>query len=272
MELREHGGRGKGDDRMDEVIEPVGSAETKGTTGEFETDGVTRATGAAGASLRISGTHFPVRTLGPGRRFAVWLQGCALACPGCMSRHTWDPLGGSDRPVPSLLALWRAALAAGADGLTVSGGEPLDQPAGLGALLTGAAGIRDEALAAGSAAADLLLYTGYEGEEIDRNPLRTAAVRPVDALVTGRFRIAEPTALVWRGSANQRLRPRTELGRARYAAHLDRTDEGPRLQTHLAEGENDVRLYGVPLRGELAALERRLARAGIRLDRRSWRP
>ncbi|MFF8960402.1 4Fe-4S cluster-binding domain-containing protein [Streptomyces sp. NPDC014894] len=217
-----------------------------------------------------------MRTLGPGRRLGVWLQGCGLACAGCMSRHTWDPLGGSDRTVSSLLVLWRAALAAGADGLTVSGGEPLDQPAGLDALLTGAAWIRAEALASGEGtarhAADLLLYTGYEDAEIERDPARAAAVRHADTLVTGRFRAAEPTALVWRGSANQRMRPRTELGRARYAPHLDRRDDGPRLQVHMVEGENDVRLYGVPRRGELGALEKRLARAGMRLRGPSWRP
>ncbi|WP_030824398.1 4Fe-4S cluster-binding domain-containing protein [Streptomyces hygroscopicus] len=225
-------------------------------------------------TLRISRTHFPVETLGPGRRLVIWSQGCGLACAGCMSRHTWDPLGGADRTVPSLLGLWRAALARGADGLTVSGGEPLDQPAALAALLAGAARARAEAVAPGGPAAgreiDLLLYTGYEEGEVAGDPARRAAVRHADALVTGRFRAAEPTALVWRGSANQRLLPRTARGRARYREHLARTESGPRLQ--MVEGEGDVLLYGVPGRGELAALERRLRRVGITLTGASWRP
>ncbi|GLF96577.1 4Fe-4S single cluster domain-containing protein [Streptomyces yaizuensis] len=229
--------------------------------------------GTAGGrpELRVSGTHFPVRTLGPGSRLGVWLQGCALACPGCMSRHTWDPRGGSPRTVDSLLELWRSALEAGADGLTVSGGEPLDQPDGLAALLAGAARLRDAA--GGGPVADLLLYTGYEDGEIAGEPARTAAVRSADALITGRYRAGEPTALVWRGSANQRLRPLTALGRARYAEHLGRTDPtGSRLQVETAEGEDDVRLYGVPRRGELAALERRLRGVGIRVLAAGWRP
>ncbi|MGY0060212.1 4Fe-4S cluster-binding domain-containing protein [Streptomyces sp. LZ34] len=224
--------------------------------------------------LRISQTHFPVETLGPGRRLGIWLQGCGLACPGCMSRNTWDPRGGTVRPVSSLLALWRAALARGADGLTVSGGEPLDQPAGLLALLGGAAEARAEAVAAGGPAAgreiDFLLYTGYEEREVEHDAARSAAVRHADVVVTGRFQAAEPTELVWRGSANQRMLPRTALGRARYQAHLARTAGGPRLQ--VVEGEGDVRLYGVPRRGELAALERGLRRSGIRLTGVSWRP
>jgi anaerobic ribonucleoside-triphosphate reductase activating protein len=221
-----------------------------------------------GPVVRVAQTHFPVRTLGPGRRLGVWLQGCGLACPGCMSRHTWDPLGGTAVPVPALTRLWREALADGADGLTVSGGEPLDQPAGLAALLKAAAEARVEA----GREADLLLYTGYEEAEIDADPARSAAAGHADVLVTGRFRAAEPTALVWRGSANQRMVPRTPLGRARYAAHLDRQATGPRIQVvEGAEGEGDVRLYGVPGRGELAALERGLRRAGIRLTGTSWR-
>lgn len=224
--------------------------------------------------LRVSETHFPVETLGPGRRLGIWLQGCGLACAGCMSRHTWDPEGGTSRTVASLLGLWRAALAQGADGLTVSGGEPLDQPAALAALLAGAAGARTEAVAPGGPAAgrevDFLLYTGYEEEEVERDAARSAAVRHADVVVTGRFRVAEPTELVWRGSANQRMLPRTALGRARYQAHLSRTASGSRLQ--VVEGEGDVRLYGVPRRGELAALERQLRQVGVRLTKPSWRP
>ncbi|GAA2339274.1 4Fe-4S cluster-binding domain-containing protein [Streptomyces violaceusniger] len=224
--------------------------------------------------LRISQTHFPVETLGPGRRLGIWSQGCGLACAGCMSRHTWDPLGGASRSVSSLLGLWREALARGADGLTVSGGEPLDQPAALEALLAGAVRARAEAVAPGGPAAgreiDILLYTGYEEEEAEADAARSAAVRHADVLVTGRFRVAEPTALVWRGSANQRMRPRTARGWARYGEHLARTESGPRLQ--MVEGDGDVRLYGVPRRGELAALERRLRRAGIALTGASWRP
>ncbi|MEU1950135.1 4Fe-4S cluster-binding domain-containing protein, partial [Streptomyces sp. NPDC020125] len=98
-------------------------------------------------TLRTNQTHFPVETLGPGRRLGIWTQGCGLACAGCMSRHTWDPLGGASRTVPSLVGLWREALARGADGLTVSGGEPLDQPAALEALLAGAVRARAEATA-----------------------------------------------------------------------------------------------------------------------------
>jgi anaerobic ribonucleoside-triphosphate reductase activating protein len=187
-----------------------------------------------------------------------------------MSRHTWDPAGGRPVAVPELLARWRRALADGAAGLTVSGGEPLAQAPVLARFLEGAAAIRAEASA--TRRADILLYTGYTDAEVAAAPDRLRAVRHADALVTGRYRAAAPTRLVWRGSANQRLRPRTALGHERYAPHLARIAEGPTLQVVAADGEVDgVVIYGVPAPGELAELEARLDRAGTRLTNRSWR-
>ncbi|MFJ4948445.1 4Fe-4S single cluster domain-containing protein [Streptomyces sp. NPDC088760] len=223
--------------------------------------------------LRLDGTHYPLETLGPGKRLGVWFQGCSLACPGCMSRHTWDPAAGTATTVAEVLALWRRALADGADGLTVSGGEPLQQAAALAELLAGAARLRDGARrrvgSAGPHPADLLVYTGYESAEL--TPQRRGALGGADAVITGRFRVAEPTRLAWRGSANQRIVPLTPLGTARYGPYLTRQAPGPRLQTGPA-GNGEVRFYGVPLRGELAELERRLGEGGVRFTGRSWRP
>ncbi|WEO94400.1 4Fe-4S single cluster domain-containing protein [Streptomyces sp. FXJ1.172] len=223
--------------------------------------------------LRLEGTHYPLRTLGPGKRLGIWFQGCSLACPGCMSRHTWDPGAGTTATVREVLALWRRALADGADGLTVSGGEPLQQTAALRRLLAAAARLRDATRrrvgSAGSRPADLLVYTGYEPGEL--TPARRAALAGADAVITGRFRVAEPTRLAWRGSANQRIVPLTPLGALRYAPHLDGEQTGGRLQTACGE-DGGLRLYGVPLRGELAELERQLKQSGVALTERSWRP
>ncbi|MBA2807784.1 radical SAM protein [Streptomyces sp. KM273126] len=230
--------------------------------------------------VRISGTHFPVETLGPGRRLGVWFQGCSLACAGCMSRHTWDARGGGSKPLSALLELWGEALERGAEGLTVSGGEPLQQPAALARLLAGAARLRDRRAtpartadqAHGPGAPDLLVYTGYEPDELTDD--HKAALTHADAVVTGRFRVAEPTRLVWRGSANQRIRPLTPRGAARYAPHLERESAGARLQA-VVEGDGAamaVRFYGVPLHGELARVERELRAAGVSLKESSWRP
>ena len=41
--------------------------------------------------LSLSRVHFPVTTLGPGRRLGIWFQGCSIRCPGCISADTWGP-------------------------------------------------------------------------------------------------------------------------------------------------------------------------------------
>lgn len=225
-----------------------------------------------GLAAAIRATHFPVHTLGPGPRLVIWFQGCTLACRGCMSRHTWDPRGGERVSVHSLLERWREAVRSGAEGLTVSGGEPVEQPAALAALLDGAARIRDEAAHASGLdelrKPDILLYTGFTVEELTGE--RATAIRSADTLVTGRYDAAQPTDLVWRGSANQQMLPRTALGRHRYRQHVSRTLARSRLQ--LVDGGERVHIYGVPRRGELAAIERRLKPMGVHLDNVSWRP
>ncbi|MEV7139458.1 4Fe-4S cluster-binding domain-containing protein [Streptomyces tauricus] len=259
---------------------------------------VTDVTDVADVPVRVADGCFPVETLGPGRRLGVWFQGCALACPGCMSRHTWDAAGGRATTVGELLKSWEAALALGAAGLTVSGGEPLAQPAALAALLRGADCLRrarplreragrDGAEKSEATPAplpdvsdvpdvpDFLVYTGHEPDEVpDRLPEEVwAALDGADAVVTGRFRVTEPTDLVWRGSANQRLVPRTPLGIRRYAPYLTRTyPPGPRISLRPNDTGTGANVYGVPARGELRQVERALSATGIHLTNPSWRP
>jgi anaerobic ribonucleoside-triphosphate reductase activating protein len=221
----------------------------------------------AGAVLRVSQVLGPITALGPGRRLGVWVQGCPLACAGCMSRHTWDPRGGHDVAVERLVRLWSRGLADGYDGLTVSGGEPLEQPGALAALLEAADQVRR---GVGREDADLLVYTGWEDAEIAASPRATAALDRVDAVITGRYRVGEPTRLVWRGSANQRLIPRTPLGRRRYGRHVHRVSDRPELQVRVTD--ETVHIVGVPRPGELSALERDLAAGGVTFRENTWRP
>ena len=49
--------------------------------------------------IGLNRVHFPVTALGPGRRVGIWLQGCSIRCPGCMSLDTWAPAAAT-MPVP----------------------------------------------------------------------------------------------------------------------------------------------------------------------------
>ncbi|WP_428966171.1 4Fe-4S single cluster domain-containing protein [Micromonospora fluostatini] len=216
------------------------------------------------STIRVSRTHFPVTALGPGRRLGVWVQGCPLACAGCMSLDTWDPGAGVEMAVADLLEVWREAVVAGAEGITVSGGEPLAQPEPLRSFLAGV----DRTRSGLEPVPDIMLYTGYEWNELDDTQRETASL--ADVLVTGRFEAARPTGLIWRGSANQRMVPQTDLGRRRYAAYLDHAPEHAPLQVR--PDHTGIWVIGTPHRGTLPRLERELRRQGLGPEAVTWRP
>jgi 4Fe-4S single cluster domain len=96
---------------------------------------------------------------GPGQRAGLWVQGCTLACPGCVSRDTWSHDDGTPLEVDDIVE-WLGSLCVSetVDGLTISGGEPTEQCDGLYALLTAVNDLRDSGIFTG----DVLCYTGLD--------------------------------------------------------------------------------------------------------------
>jgi len=217
--------------------------------------------------LRVSRVHFPVTALGPGSRLGVWLQGCPLACAGCMSLDTWDATGGVALEIEQVAAMWRDAVAAGADGITISGGEPLVQAAALTALLRRISGARPADAEPAGREHDILLFTGFELDELDDDQLDTTSL--ADVVVTGRYRAGEPTDLIWRGSANQRMHLNTDLGRQRYSRFVNLMPDRAPIQ--LRAEHDGFWLIGVPRPGTLQNVERALRRDGLTVDAVTWR-
>jgi pyruvate formate lyase activating enzyme len=78
---------------------------------------------------------------GPGTRFVVFTAGCPLRCAYCHNPDTWLGRNGQRTSAADVLAQaarYRRFIDAAGGGLTVSGGEPLLQPAFTRAVLTGA--------------------------------------------------------------------------------------------------------------------------------------
>jgi anaerobic ribonucleoside-triphosphate reductase activating protein len=136
------------------------------------------------------------RANGPGARFVVWFQGCTLGCPGCFNPATHatepGPTRGDATPIAELAA---AMAAAGAAGLSLSGGEPLQQPQAARALL-------DAARALGMST---LAFSGYTIDEIRALPGGGDVLARLDVLIDGRYVAGERLATGLRGSANQRI-------------------------------------------------------------------
>lgn len=60
---------------------------------------------------------------GPGHRFALWVQGCAIRCPGCCNPEMFDHRKGTEMSVDEIVARIPAAV----EGVTFLGGEPFEQ-------------------------------------------------------------------------------------------------------------------------------------------------
>lgn len=149
-----------------------------------------------GLVARVHGIEPRSRANGPGARFVVWMQGCTLGCAGCFNPTTHPHAGGQLRQVAELLAELAAAKArTGIEGLTLSGGEPMQQAAASAALLAGARAL----------GLSTLVFSGYTREEIEQIPDGAAALASIDVLVDGRYRSTERLGEGLRGSANQRI-------------------------------------------------------------------
>jgi len=237
-----------------------------------------------GRTLLLAKAHYPVTTLGPGIRAGIWTQGCTLHCPGCLSRDTWDADPAKAVPVEAVLG-WLRSLPGPVDGVTISGGEPFQQPAALAALLKGIHAWRD-ARDHETMAVDILVYSGYVYSRLARTGETREILDMCDAVITGPYvdrlnpegRHTADGSLLWRGSANQRVVALSPLGRERYGALADmrRTEQarGPRVQVSVDEGPEGRRVYyiGIPRRGDMDHLTSRLDRAGVRSGDVSWRP
>lgn len=67
---------------------------------------------------------------GPGIRFVIFMQGCALKCKYCHNRDTWDVNGGNLTSASELLdkiERYKSYILPSGGGVTVTGGEPLLQ-------------------------------------------------------------------------------------------------------------------------------------------------
>jgi anaerobic ribonucleoside-triphosphate reductase activating protein len=138
-------------------------------------------------ALRVHAIERHSRANGPGVRFVVWVQGCTLGCPGCFNPAT-HPSGGEAMAVEEIA---RAVRESGADGVTVSGGEPFEQPEALLALVTALAGT------------SIIVFSGFTRAEIERRPLGPEILGRIDVLVDGRYVEKRRLARGLRGSANQ---------------------------------------------------------------------
>ena len=219
----------------------------------------------APATLELNKAHWPVTVLGPGRRIGLWVQGCSIHCPGCVSQDTWPREPAKAIAVQDLVAWCRRTAGDALDGVTISGGEPFEQPEALAALLRALDAWRRRA----RLDFDLLCYSGYPLRALERDHAPILAL--LDAVIPEPYVDRLPLTRVWRGSSNQPLVPLSARGRARYAAFVDAPADaaGKKMQVSVEGGR--VWMIGIPERGDMARVEALCASRGLTLEKVSWR-
>jgi len=146
------------------------------------------------AALRVAARVPDTEAEGPGLRYALWLQGCSLRCPGCCNPGMHDPEGGEAVGVAALLA--EICAAPGIEGVTLLGGEPFDQAEPLAEL---ARGVRQAGLG-------VVAFSGHTLGELTAVPAFRPLLAELDLLIDGRFLASRPDRRRrFIGSENQRV-------------------------------------------------------------------
>jgi anaerobic ribonucleoside-triphosphate reductase activating protein len=140
------------------------------------------------------------------------------------------------------------------EGVTISGGEPFDQPEGLLFLLKELRVVYS---------VDILVYSGYEYEILTQK--YPDILTYIDAIITGGFEEKQENHLALRGSDNQQLHLLTEVAKSRFhKTSQNWVESEQRIQ--LAVSEDKMALLGIPSRGEWQKIQKKLSMKGLQIE------
>ena len=169
---------------------------------------------------------------GPGVRFVIWLQGCPIRCEGCWNSHMWD-FSPKHLVMVDKLAKYIISKKDKLEGITLVGGEPLAQAAAVRKLMDA---VKEHGLT-------VVLYTGYNEEEIiDENA--KMCFNAADIVIAGPY-IKEKRNLFlrWRGSENQNLIFHNKDYEKKYGDELKENI----VELHITEENGEIVMIGFPV-------------------------
>lgn len=172
------------------------------------------------------------KTLGPGQRFAIWVQGCCFTCRNCISPD-WVPIKEVTLLQPEKLANLILSTP-GTQGVTISGGEPMLQAAALLELLVMLKQQKD---------LSVICFTGFTLEQLrdKSNSHINGMLEIIDVLIDGQYIPELNDNQGWRGSSNQVVHFLTPRYQAETSLFRERKRD---IEIHL---QNDSALMvGIP--------------------------
>lgn len=160
---------------------------------------------------------YPVTSLGPGNRLAIWVAGCNRGCPRCANPELWEQHEYQRISPKRLARAIKAAIHQDIDGITITGGEPFNQAKDLCEVIDS---LPDDC--------DVLVFTGYRYEELlDREEFKSLLPK-VDVLIDGEY-VDElnDNCSALRGSSNQRIIYLNKSLQLKYESYIA---EGRKIQ------------------------------------------
>ena len=187
------------------------------------------------------------RANGPGMRAVIYFQGCSIGCEKCWNPGSHKFLGEGVSVLSVVRRVEETGRSAALEGVTFSGGEPMQQAAAVAELMSE---IRNAV-----PGASLGMFTGYTEDELaagryvtrprssaeGRRDLWRIVRAQLDFAVMGRYEHSEPSAEPLRTSRNQRL--------VLFSARYQESDFGPQLvEVSIERGGSSV-ITGFPVLG-----------------------
>jgi anaerobic ribonucleoside-triphosphate reductase activating protein len=180
---------------------------------------------------------FPVTTLGPGNRIVLWTSGCSKHCEKCINPELWEKDSTRNIFVEELAKkIIKVFETDKVDGITITGGDPLEQKDDFLRLIDLLHPICQ----------DILVYTGYtlsEIKELWQADEIKVLQENVGVLIDNQYvHELNDNCCPLRGSQNQEIYHFDESLREIYDTY--REDNGRKLQTfHYSSGAVSVGIH-----------------------------
>ena len=134
------------------------------------------------------------RVNGPGNRFTLWTQGCSKGCSDCFNPETWSYKNNISL---TPLEIFEHIKELDIDGVTITGGDPLEQEEELLLLL--------KLLDTLNLSKGVIVFTGFSYDEIRENKVREECCSYIDVLIDGRYEKDKRIFNCIKGSSNQNI-------------------------------------------------------------------
>ena len=174
-----------------------------------------------------------VRTLGPGGRFAVWVQGCPFRCTGCIAPDSQMIHSNRVRSIDSIVE--QILDGTGLEGITISGGEPFAQSSGVARLIEKLKRLRPKL--------SVMIFSGFTLKQLcaRKDDATNRVLKNTDILVAGTYKRDLACDDVWRASTNQQVHWLSN----RYSPN-DMKRSRRELEVFKALTSNDLFVAGIP--------------------------